>query len=186
MRHHPDRATLLVCAPTAYLWQIQINGDIFGIFESSPGSTIIPNVSAFNSFGIEETEVESVTFESVGIEDGEWISLLEVGHSIIQHIRSETQNTCHQLDHTLFGSLVTTPPNVFVDIFLGIGVGPIFVTYCTKKRVKATIYGNEKKRKVHGRVERPPPAGNNVGIQGGQWTGLFFEARHTTGGGVLR
>lgn len=60
--------------------QIEINGNIIGIFESSPGSTLLN--SAFNSFGIEETEVESVTFESVGIDDGEWTSLLEVGYTL--------------------------------------------------------------------------------------------------------
>ena len=58
--------------------QIEINGDIIGIFESSPESTLLN--SAFNSFGIEEIGVKSVTFKSVGIGDGEWTSLLEVGY----------------------------------------------------------------------------------------------------------
>ena len=58
--------------------QIQINDDAIGVYESSPGSTFD---STFNSFGIEATAVESVTFESVGIDDGEWVSLLEVGHT---------------------------------------------------------------------------------------------------------
>eukprot|EP00904_Undaria_pinnatifida_P008296 jgi/Undpi1/4597/HiC_scaffold_18.g07951.m1 len=51
--------------------KIGINGDEIGTFESYIGST-------FNSFDIEETGVESVTMEAVGITTGEWIALLEV------------------------------------------------------------------------------------------------------------
>ena len=55
-----------------FSFQIRINGDIIGTFESYSGST-------FNSFNIEEIDVESVTMESVGIDVAEWIALLEVG-----------------------------------------------------------------------------------------------------------
>ncbi|CAN0169681.1 unnamed protein product, partial [Laminaria digitata] len=53
---------------------LKINGDQIGEFDSSPGST-------FNILGIEEEEVESVTLESIGIGEDEWISLLEVSHA---------------------------------------------------------------------------------------------------------
>lgn len=50
---------------------MSINGDVIGEFDSSPGSTL-------TLLGIEEEEVSSVTLESVGIDESEWISLLEV------------------------------------------------------------------------------------------------------------
>ncbi|CAB1096447.1 unnamed protein product [Ectocarpus sp. CCAP 1310/34] len=51
--------------------KVKINGDKIGEYESYPGST-------FNSFGIQENGVHTVTMESVGIDRDDWISLLEV------------------------------------------------------------------------------------------------------------
>ncbi|CAN0308610.1 unnamed protein product [Ectocarpus sp. 6 AP-2014] len=51
--------------------KVKINGDKIGEYESYPGST-------FNSFGIQENGVHTVTMESVGIDADDWISLLEV------------------------------------------------------------------------------------------------------------
>ncbi|CAN0231585.1 unnamed protein product [Scytosiphon promiscuus] len=55
--------------------KVKINGDTFGEYESYPGST-------FNSFGIQEDDVHTVTMESIGIDKDDWISLLEVPKDI--------------------------------------------------------------------------------------------------------
>lgn len=58
--------------------QVKINGDQIGEFESQPGSVS-------TSLGIQQNGVDTVALESVGIDEDEWISLLEVsaskGHS---------------------------------------------------------------------------------------------------------
>ncbi|CAN0073204.1 unnamed protein product, partial [Ectocarpus fasciculatus] len=51
--------------------KMTMNGDNLGEYESYPGST-------FNSFGIQENGVHTVSMESVGIDKDDWISLLEV------------------------------------------------------------------------------------------------------------
>lgn len=54
---------------TSLLPQVKINGDVIGDFGSQ---------GVMTSFGIEEDEVLTVAFESIGIDNDEWISLLEV------------------------------------------------------------------------------------------------------------
>lgn len=51
--------------------QVSINGDKIGEFDSTPGST-------FQLLGIEEEDVSTVTLESLGIDEDEFIGLLEV------------------------------------------------------------------------------------------------------------
>eukprot|EP00903_Cladosiphon_okamuranus_P017357 g15990.t2 len=51
--------------------QIKINGDKVGEYESYPGATV-------SSFGTQEDGVHTVTIESVGIDEDDWISLPEV------------------------------------------------------------------------------------------------------------
>ncbi|CAM9626768.1 unnamed protein product, partial [Hapterophycus canaliculatus] len=50
---------------------LKFNGDKIGEFESHPGSVS-------TSLGIQQNDVDTVTLESVGIDEDEWISLLEV------------------------------------------------------------------------------------------------------------
>lgn len=57
-------------------YQVRINGDVIGEFDSSPGST-------FTLLGIEEEDVSSVTLESIGLDEDEWISLLEVSETSV-------------------------------------------------------------------------------------------------------
>lgn len=75
--------------------QVRINGDIIGTYGSYPGST-------FNSLGVEADGVKFVVLESVGIDEDEWISLLEVsitvpfrGCTLHKHVVSCT-NLAHQ------------------------------------------------------------------------------------------
>ena len=84
--------------------QVRINDDIIGIIESYPGSV-------FNSFDIDGTAVESVTFESTGIDDGEWLSLLEVGVKVLVGYYLVRLTTCKRLTNSLPKlSLITLSP----------------------------------------------------------------------------
>ncbi|CAM9640288.1 unnamed protein product [Scytosiphon promiscuus] len=51
--------------------KVKVNGDIIGEYESHPGSVS-------SSLGVQQNDVETVILESVGVDEDEWISLLEV------------------------------------------------------------------------------------------------------------
>lgn len=57
-------------------YQVKVNGDKIGEFDSTPESI-------YTFLGIEEEDVNSVTLESLGIGEDEWISLLEVSNTAI-------------------------------------------------------------------------------------------------------
>ena len=51
--------------------QVTINDEVIGTSASYPGST-------FNTFGVKVSKVHTLTLESVGLGDHDWISFLEV------------------------------------------------------------------------------------------------------------
>lgn len=51
--------------------QAAINGEVVGTFDSYPGSV-------FNALDIQESDVQTLTLTSIGIDDDQWTSLLEV------------------------------------------------------------------------------------------------------------
>lgn len=51
--------------------QVTINGVDIGSFDSNPGST-------FTAVGMDADNVSTLSFTPIGIDDDEWISLIEV------------------------------------------------------------------------------------------------------------
>ncbi len=90
--------------------QVELNGDKIGEFESQPGSVS-------TSLGIQQNGVDTVTLESVGIDEDEWISLLEVSACIGRGVhpsasfldRSEVQSDVVEISVKHLGS---SPPRI--------------------------------------------------------------------------
>ena len=74
LRSRQIDASCRPCCDTFYVVQVMINGKDIESFDSLPGST-------FTALGMAADSVSTLSLTSIGLDDDEWISLIEVSRA---------------------------------------------------------------------------------------------------------